>query len=117
MQRVVVTRQPPGDAIERVRDVADVWVWPENRAIPPDVLAERIVDAHGLYAMLTDSIDDVNRLMLDADRAIEDLASGQSKNIHQTMIAMQKADISFRMLMEVRTKIIRAYEEVIRTQV
>lgn len=57
LSKVVVTRQPPGNAIERVREVADVWMWPENRAIPAEVLASEIGDAVGVYSMLTDTID------------------------------------------------------------
>jgi glyoxylate reductase len=57
LSKVVVTRRPPGNAIERVRQVADVWRWPENRAVPPEVLAAEVVDAVGVFSMLTDTID------------------------------------------------------------
>lgn len=55
--KVVVTRRPPGNAIDRVRQVADVWMWQENRAIPRDVLLAETADAVGVYAMLTDTYD------------------------------------------------------------
>ncbi len=55
--QVVVTRNPPGSIVERLRPVSDVWMWPENRAIPRDELLERVRDAQGLYCMLTDGID------------------------------------------------------------
>jgi flagellar hook-basal body complex protein FliE len=64
--------------------------------------------------MLTDSINKVNGLMNDSDQAVEDLASGKSSNVHHTMIALQKADISFRMLLEARNKVMSAYNEVMR---
>lgn len=67
--------------------------------------------------VLTDAIGKVNDLSVKADQAAEDLATGKSGNIHETLLAMQKADISFRMLLEVRTKMIKAYEEVMRMQV
>lgn len=55
--KVVVTRRPPGTAIERILAVADVWMWPEDRNIPAELLAEKVADAVGMYAMLTDAID------------------------------------------------------------
>ena len=54
---VVVTRNPPGAIVEKLERVADVWMWPENRAMPRGDLLERIRDAEGLYCMLTDGID------------------------------------------------------------
>ncbi|MCZ7534097.1 MAG: D-glycerate dehydrogenase [Acidimicrobiia bacterium] len=57
--RVVVTRKPPGAALDAVREVADVWLWPENRPIDRNVLLTQVADTVGLYCMLTDQIDDV----------------------------------------------------------
>lgn len=60
---VVVTRIPGGTALDRLRSEFDLWAWEEDRAIPADVLTERIAAAAGLYCMLTDAID---RHLLDA---------------------------------------------------
>ena len=54
---VVVTRRPPGAVVEMLREVATVWVFPENRAIPRAELLARTREADGLYSMLTDRID------------------------------------------------------------
>ena len=67
--------------------------------------------------MLARSLDDVNRLKLKADEAVDNLVAGKHKDIHATMIALEKADIAFQLLMQVRNKIISAYETVMRTQV
>ncbi len=75
------------------------------------------VDEPNFKDMLTESIEKVNTLMNTSDAMIDDLASGKSANIHGTLIALQKADISFRMLLEVRNKVMKAYEEVMRMQV
>jgi flagellar hook-basal body complex protein FliE len=58
------------------------------------------------------SLSDVNRQMLDADQAINDLATGENQDIHNTMISMKKAEISFELVMQVRNKIIAAYDEI-----
>jgi flagellar hook-basal body complex protein FliE len=66
---------------------------------------------------LTESLEKVNNLQKEADKAIEDFVVGKTGNIHETMIAVNKADIAFRLTMQVRNKIVEAYQEVMRTQV
>ncbi len=66
---------------------------------------------------LVKSIEEVNHLQKEADQAIETLASGESQNVHGAMLAVSKADLAFRMTMQVRNKIIEAYQEVMRMQV
>jgi len=51
------------------------------------------------------------------ERAIEGLASGQAKNLHEVMISVEKADISLKMLVQFRNKALQAYEEVMRMQI
>jgi flagellar hook-basal body complex protein FliE len=62
--------------------------------------------------MLVDSLKKVNNLQLDANNAVQQLALGQKENIHETMIAVEKASISFQMMMEIRNKIIDAYKQI-----
>ena len=64
--------------------------------------------------MLTDSIDQVNRLQVAADSSINDLATGKQTDIHRTMVAMEKASISFELLMQIRNKVISAYDRIMR---
>jgi len=67
--------------------------------------------------ILTTAMDRVNRLQLEADQAVTELAAGTQNDIHGTMIALEKAEVSFRLMMQVRNKIINAYEEIMRMQV
>ena len=66
---------------------------------------------------LAQSLDKVNTLQKDADVAIQDFVAGDTRNIHETMIAVGKADLAFRLTMQVRNKMVEAYQEVMRTQV
>lgn len=61
--------------------------------------------------------DEVNGLQLQADRKVEEFATSPDKDIHGTMIALQKADLSLRLFMQVRAKLTSAYQEVMRMQV
>jgi flagellar hook-basal body complex protein FliE len=64
--------------------------------------------------MLTDSVKQVNRLQLEADSSINDLAAGKQADLHRTMIAMEKASISFELLMQIRNKVMSAYDKIMR---
>lgn len=68
-------------------------------------------------SVLQQSLDQVNRRQSEADAAIGDLATGRSTDIHQTMIAVEKASISFELMMQIRNKVIAAYDQIMRTQV
>ncbi len=67
--------------------------------------------------VLKKSISEVNKMQIEAKEALEALATGKEKDIQKVMITLQKADVSLRMLMEVRNKAIEAYQEIMRMQV
>ena len=75
---------------------------------------ERLSNSGSFGKMLTDSIDQVNRLQVAADSSINDLAMGKQTDIHRTMVAMEKASISFELLMQIRNKVISAYDSIMR---
>ena len=85
----------------------------------PDIAArtKKAQNPESFGNMLARSLNDVNQLKLEAGEAVENLAAGKQKDIHATMIALEKADVAFQLLMQVRNKIISAYETVMRTQV
>src|SRR5215208_5754717 len=62
--------------------------------------------------MLLDSIQEVNSAQLEADRAVENLFTGGESNPAEVLTAVQKADLAFRMMMQVRNKLVQAYQEV-----
>ena len=64
--------------------------------------------------ILKDSLAQVNQLQHEADGAIESLATGGTATLHDTMLAVQKAELSFKLMMQVRNKIVEAYQEVVR---
>ena len=58
---------------------------------------------------LTDAINSTNNLIKESEKAATDLSSGKSPNIHEAMIAMQKADISLQLLVKMTNKLIEGY--------
>lgn len=67
--------------------------------------------------MLTDSLERVTQLQNEANSNINNLANGSSTDIHQTMIAAEKASVSFELLMQIRNKLISAYDKIMRMPV
>lgn len=63
------------------------------------------------------AINSVNRLQNEADGDIQALATGEKRDLHQTMISLEKAGISFQLMMQVRNKIVAAYQEIMRMQI
>lgn len=75
------------------------------------------VKGSGFFEALQKSMEQVNADQVQADNSIKDLVAGKSKNIHETMLQIQKAELSLKTMMQVRNKILEAYKEVMRMQV
>jgi flagellar hook-basal body complex protein FliE len=66
--------------------------------------------------VLANSLMEVNSMQQEANKAIQKLASGQTKNISETMLAVENAEIAFKTMNQVRMKVIEAYKEIMRMQ-
>ena len=91
-----------------------------NKALMNDPDAKSVVSSnHGqtFSDILRDSVDKVNQYQNQADTAIKELVAGRSKNIHETMLTVERADTSLKLMMQVRNKILDAYREIMRMQV
>ena len=75
------------------------------------------VATQGFSDVLKKSLDSVNKAKIAADEMQVGLVTGAHSNIHETMIAMEKANVSFRLLTKVQQKAITAYQEIMRMQV
>jgi len=63
-------------------------------------------------AQLQAAFNHIDQLHADADQQIAALLNGQGEDIHKVMIAVEKANLSFQLMMQVRNKIIQAYRDV-----
>lgn len=71
----------------------------------------------GLFGnVIQNFVAETNAQQVKADQAVQKLAAGESDSIHETMLAMAKADLSLRMFVEVQAKVVEAYQEVMRMQ-
>jgi len=67
--------------------------------------------------VLKEAISQTDQLQKQSNNEIGKLMAGESQDLHATLIAVQKADLSFQMMMQVRNKIVQAYQEIMRMQV
>jgi flagellar hook-basal body complex protein FliE len=81
---------------------------------PPQVLNKPPDELRGpaFKDVLLNSIREVNDAQHEADRAVEALFTGEAVNPAEVLTAVQKADLAFRMMMQIRNKLVAAYDEV-----
>ena len=74
-------------------------------------------DGPSFNNVLKQAISEVNQLQADADQTMADLQLGKDVDIHDAMIALNKMDTSFKLMMEVRNKLLNAFNELMKIQV
>ena len=96
-------------------DIAGIVPIQKPQEIAPQGKAE---GGKSFSEVLKESIVEVDSLQKQADTQIAGVVAGApGATMHDAAIALQKADVAFQLMSTIRTKIIRAYEEVMRTQV
>lgn len=73
--------------------------------------------ASGFAAVLNGILAENTRANAAADAAIRDLATGQAQDLHTVSLAVAQADLSFRLILELRNRLTEAFQEVTRMQV
>jgi flagellar hook-basal body complex protein FliE len=68
-------------------------------------------------SVLSQALQDVNQVHLAADAGAQKLVAGEEVDIHSVMIGMEKADVAFGLTLQVRNKLVEAYQEIMRMQV
>lgn len=63
------------------------------------------------------AVGQVNELQKEADVQMQNLATGKTDNIQEVMMAAEKADLALKLMVQVRNKVIEAYQEVMKMQV
>ncbi len=66
--------------------------------------------------VLQGAIDQVEQSRTDANQSVQNFLTGDGEDLHSTVLAVQRADLEFDMLMQVRNKVVSAYQEVMRMQ-
>jgi flagellar hook-basal body complex protein FliE len=80
-------------------------------------LAKGAAGGSSFGQLVEKAVTETERLQDTADGMVKSLAQGEITDVHEVMLAMSRADLSFRMMLEVRNKLLDAYQEVMRMQV
>jgi flagellar hook-basal body complex protein FliE len=68
----------------------------------------------GFQDVLKSIVSDADNRIKEADQRAEEFAVGKQHNLHEIMIATEKANLSFRFLLQIRNKLLEAYQEIMR---
>jgi len=92
-------------------DIGQAFPVAGGKAAKPAAVAE------GGGKFLGELVNKVNDLQKHADLEIQKLSTGESKGLHEVMLAMEKSGVAFQFLTQVRNKAMDAYQEIMRMQV
>jgi len=83
-----------------------------------EIVGNEADDQSGTFtSMLEDAIYSVDETQKAAGAKLEEVVTGKSDNIHEVMIAMEKARVSFDMMLEIRNRAVETYQELSRMQI
>ena len=83
----------------------------------PDIAAPVQPAGDSFATMLGRFVEEVNAKQNTAADAVNALQSGQNVSLHQAVIAMEEASVSFQLMVEVRNKLLESYQELMRMQI
>ena len=83
-------------------------------AAPPPAAKAAMEGTFG--AIFADAVDRVENYRRGAEQAVDRLVSGQDEDLHNVAIATQRAELSFELFLQVKNKMVQAYQEIMRMQ-
>lgn len=84
---------------------------------PVAAAAAQVTAAPGFGQLVSDGLARVNGALLDAQVDMQQLAAGKADNLHQVMLRIEESRLQFQLVMQVRNRVLEAYQEVMRMQV
>jgi len=101
------------ESLAAMQGPADVWM-----ASPPELASDGAQAADGIsFDGLVDSIAGLNDKLNASNEAVHALALGQVDNLHQVMMSGEQTRLAFDLMLQVRSKVLDAYQELLRMQV
>jgi flagellar hook-basal body complex protein FliE len=112
IQMIPVT--PAGNSIGSAGSLQTALGLQPGQAVAPAALNEAIPS---FQQALAGALQQTNQYSLQADAMVKKLATGEVTDLHKVMIAVEKAGLSLQMTMQVRNKMVEAYQEIMRMQI
>ena len=86
-----------------------------TQSVTPESAVTKSSNAFG--DMLKNMVNETNQAQANGDKAVESLQAGNAQHLHEVMISAEEAEISLKMLVQMRNKALTAYEEIMRLQI
>ena len=86
-----------------------------NLPVPPSGWRQTAIPlppSSGFGEVLREAVSEVDNLNLDAGQKVKGLVEGNGVDVHDAMIAVEKADLSFQLMLQVRNKVVQAYQQI-----
>lgn len=106
-----------GVGIESIAAIVPPSLAPVMSIAPPGLPGAGPAAPAGFGQLVTDGLDGVNRSLVSAQAGVQSLALGNPVNLHQVMINLEESRLSFQLMMQVRNRLLEAYQDVMRMQV
>lgn len=71
----------------------------------------------GAFEQLLDQVSSLNTQLISSEQSVQQLAQGDAENLHQVVLGLEQTRLAFDLMLQVRNKILDAYQEVMRMQV
>jgi flagellar hook-basal body complex protein FliE len=84
--------------------------------LPPPATSSPDGDGTPFKDVLSSAIQEVEGARTNASQSINQFLSGEGEDLHSTILASQRADLEFQMFLQVRNKVVSAYQEVMKMQ-
>ncbi len=79
--------------------------------------SKNVESGSDFFSILSDSLNELNDKQIKAQSALSDVATGRVKDLHTTAITIGKAEMSMKVMLEVRNKALNAYKEILKTPI
>ncbi|HCJ12452.1 MAG: flagellar hook-basal body complex protein FliE [Verrucomicrobia bacterium GWF2_51_19] len=100
--------------MSKTADVGNALAKPISIEVNTADVKQKAPSIGSLFDDLIHSVDDKSK---ESSEALKQAFSGQSSNLHQTMIAMQESEVAFTLMLEVRNKLVEGFQELMKMSV
>lgn len=106
----------PVSGFEAIQGIKGLGI-PETGIMPVQNAVQQNASRVDFNELLKTAVNSINETQMSADSAIEQLAAGQNIELHNVVLATQKASLTMQMALQVKNKITEAYQEIMRMQI
>ena len=94
--------------------MSDIPIKPVSGPLSREVQEPKPNEGAGFASTLEEALKEVNALQNQSTEEIGRALQGDLTDVHSAMLALQKADLSFQLMLQVRNKLVQAYRDIMR---